>query len=83
MGFYGNITNAASTNFTFDITYSNRVAMDKNAQDDGVSIGRYVRVEYDEIVDPTALISVTQNNDDVWCWISNEIKDGKNILKPL
>lgn len=47
MGFYGNITNTSNTTFSFDRIYPNRLAMDANANNDGIFIGRYVLVEYD------------------------------------
>lgn len=47
MGFYGNITNTSNTTFQFDRIYPNRLAMDANANNDGIFIGRYVLVEYD------------------------------------
>lgn len=47
MGFYGNITNTARTQFQFDIVYPNKTEMVKNQAIDGVYIGRYVLVEYD------------------------------------
>lgn len=47
MGFYGNITNTSRTQFQFDRTYPNRSVMDKSATTDGVYIGRYVLIEYD------------------------------------
>lgn len=47
MGFYGNITNTSNTTFQFDRVYPNRLAMDANANNDGIFIGRYVLVEYD------------------------------------
>ena len=47
MGFYGNITNTARTQFQFDRTYSSRYEMDKNTLTDGIYAGRYVLVEYD------------------------------------
>lgn len=46
MGFYGNITNTSNTTFVFDKIYPNRLAMDANANNDGIFIGRYVLVEY-------------------------------------
>jgi hypothetical protein len=46
MGFYGNITNAASTSLTFDLTYPNATAAKNNAATDGVFIGRYILVDY-------------------------------------
>ena len=48
MGFYGNITNTSNTTFSFDRIYPNRLAMDTNANNDGIFIGRYVLVEYQE-----------------------------------
>lgn len=50
MSFYGNITNTSRTQFQFDKTFPNRVTMDKNASTDGVYIGRFVLVEYDEFL---------------------------------
>ena len=48
MGFYGNITNTSNTTFQFDRIYPNRLSMDANANNDGIFIGRYVLVEYQE-----------------------------------
>ena len=48
MGFYGKISNSNKTAFSFDRTYSTRVSMDAAAATDGVFIGRYVLIEYDE-----------------------------------
>ena len=48
MGFYGNITNTAKTTFSFDLIYDTRKKMDENADLDGVFLGRYVLVDYDE-----------------------------------
>lgn len=48
MGFYGNITNTSNTTFQFDRIYPNRLSMDANANNDGIFIGRYVLVEYDQ-----------------------------------
>ena len=39
MGFYGNITNTSNTTFQFDRIYPNRLAMDANANNDGIFIG--------------------------------------------
>lgn len=47
MGFYGNITNVANTTFQFDKIYSNRVEMESHCNSDGIMVGRYVLVEYD------------------------------------
>lgn len=47
MGFYGNITNTAKTQFTFDRTYPNRKTMESRIATDEIYLGRYVLVEYD------------------------------------
>lgn len=47
MGFYGNITSATKTGFSFDRIYPNRRAMEINTKSDDVYIGRYVLVDYD------------------------------------
>lgn len=47
MGFYGNLTNTARTQFQFDKVYPNRYSMERNIATDGVYLGRYVLVEYD------------------------------------
>ncbi len=47
MGFYGNITNASRTQFSFDKIYPNKYEMFANATTDGVYVGRYALVEYD------------------------------------
>lgn len=59
MGFYGNITSTNKTQFTFDKIYPNRKTMDKaleiyategdtSAPGDGVFIGRFVLVDYED-----------------------------------
>ena len=47
MGFYGNITNASNTSFSFDKIYPNRFIMDSKCGTDGISVGRFVLVEYE------------------------------------
>jgi hypothetical protein len=49
MGFYGNITNTAKTQFSFDKIYPNRKAMElgTSSSPDGVYVGRFVLIEYD------------------------------------
>ena len=47
MGFYGNITNTAKTQFTFDRIYPNRLSLQQNCPVDGIYIGRFVLIEYD------------------------------------
>ena len=53
MGFYGNITNANKTQFTFDRTYPNRQTMETNMANDDIYLGRYDLIEYD--TDATSL----------------------------
>ena len=48
MGFYGNITNIARTQFSFDKIYPNRKSMEQSIISDGIYLGRYVLVEYDD-----------------------------------
>lgn len=51
MGFYGNIVNSNKASFTFDRIYSSRHAMEaalENKEGDGVFLGRYVLIDYDE-----------------------------------
>lgn len=48
MGFYGEIQLSNKTSYQFDKTYANRKAMDYNPNGDGVFLGRYVRVEYND-----------------------------------
>ena len=55
MSFYGNISNASRTNLTFDKVYPNRMTMDNAVREDGVMIGRYVLVEYDDSTEPNRL----------------------------
>ena len=50
MGFYGNLTNTARTQFQFDRIYPNRYSMETNINRDGVYLGRYVLVEYDTAI---------------------------------
>ena len=47
MGFYGNITNTARTQFQFDLVYPNRREMEKGTNTDGIYAGRYILIEYD------------------------------------
>lgn len=48
MSFYGNITNVTKTGFSFDRTYANRYEMEANMSIDGIYIGRFVLVDYDQ-----------------------------------
>ena len=51
MGFYGNITNVSKTQFSFDKIYPSRRSMDLSCDGDGVFIGRFVLVEYEQSFD--------------------------------
>jgi hypothetical protein len=46
MSFYGNLSNNSRFQLYFDKVYNNRVEMEKNKDDDGVFVGRYVLIEY-------------------------------------
>ena len=48
MGFYGKVTNSSKTQFSFDRIYANRKEMDALCASDGVFVGRYVLIDYDE-----------------------------------
>jgi hypothetical protein len=50
MGFYGNITNTARTQFQFDKVYPNRYEMEQKTKIDGIYAGRYILIEYDNDV---------------------------------
>ena len=50
MGFYGNIKNTSRTQFSFDKIYPSRAEMDANANLDGIYAGRFVLVEYDQVL---------------------------------
>ena len=64
MGFYGNITNTSNTTFSFDRIYPNRLAMDANANNDGIFIGRYVLVEYQEEAAYPVAYHATETSED-------------------
>lgn len=57
MGFYGNITNTARTQFQFDLVYPNRYQMELKTYTDNIYAGRYILIEYDKepIVDSTVM----------------------------
>lgn len=79
MGFYGNISNTNKTAFSFDRVYATRYEMDQACATDGVFIGRYVLVEYDE-----PPISAYYNTDDglfyntSYYGLDNVIREPKN-----
>lgn len=62
MGFYGNITNTARTQFQFDLIYPNKTEMVKKQATDGVYIGRYVLIEYDTETHTSSFDRVYINN---------------------
>ena len=78
-GFYGRISNTNKSAFTFDITYPSRVVMDERAADDGVFIGRYVEVEYDD--PPLTGYKDGDNfyNDALEWYKNNTKKDSENV----
>ena len=46
--FYGNVTKSSRTQFRFDRIYPNRRTMEDNMNTDGIYMGRFVLVDYDE-----------------------------------
>lgn len=47
MGFYGNITNASTTNLVFDRTYGSKYALMNSMKADNLFLARYALIEYD------------------------------------
>ena len=47
MGFYGNLSNSARTQFSFDRIFANKLEMMNSKTKDGIYAGRYVLVEYE------------------------------------
>lgn len=80
MGFYGNITNTARTQFQFDKKYASRYEMEQNKDKDGVYTGRYVLIEYDQNQSSDIYPNTYYRIGDVLyrTWIYNE----DNILIP-
>lgn len=77
MGFYGNIQNSNKTAFTFDLIYHSRLTMVNHANDDGVFLGRYVLVDYDE----TAVLAY-YNSADKWFYNDKNLMLPHKILNP-
>ena len=77
MGFYGNIQNSNKTAFTFDLIYHSRLTMVNHANDDGVFLGRYVLVDYDE----TAVLAY-YNSADKWFYNDKSLLLPHKILNP-
>ena len=64
MGFYGKVEHTDKLNFVIDRIYPNRKEMESSANEDGIFIGRYVLVDYEQ----EAMIKV-----------QSEIADNSNI----
>lgn len=77
MGFYGNISASNKSSFTFDHIYPTRKQMDDAANTDGVFMGRYVLVEYDETP-----ISAYYNFDDNWFYNDPHFNRNTRIESP-
>ena len=77
MGFYGNIQNSNKTAFTFDLIYHSRLTMVNHANDDGVFLGRYVLVDYDETAVPAYY-----NSADKWFYNDKNLMLPHKILNP-
>ena len=77
MGFYGNITNNAKTQFQFDKVFANRKQMDNSAKSDDIYIGRYVLVNYDNT-------NSSYNKDDfLRIWIDNQGRGYSDMQKKV
>ena len=77
MGFYGNIQNSNKTAFTFDLVYSSRNLMDEMTQKDGVFLGRYVLVDYDE-----TFVEAYYNPETEWFYNDRDFTDYSKITQP-
>jgi hypothetical protein len=77
MGFYGNITNTARTQFQFDRVYANRYEMEQKTSTDGVYAGRYCLVEYDREVHTDTLQRVWEFDG---AYYTTNSKDATNLL---
>lgn len=74
MGFYGNITNVNKSTFQFDKIYPNRAEMDDGAATDGIFVGRYVLVDYDQ---GSTIASIIQELEDEY---SVDITDSNFVI---
>lgn len=74
MGFYGNITSATKTGFSFDRIYPNRRAMEINTKSDDVYIGRYVLVDYDS-TDENIPCVYKKDSEDKFLYLDKEYKN--------
>ena len=69
MGFYGKVTNINNTSFVFDKIYPNRYTMDNKCVDDGVFVGRFVLVEYDN--DPIVYYKKLYTTDNTYFYFNS------------
>lgn len=74
MGFYGNITSATKTGFSFDRIYPNRRAMEVNTKSDNVYIGRYVLVDYDS-TDENIPFVYKKDSEDKFLYLDKECQN--------
>lgn len=78
MGFYGNITNTARTQFQFDRVFANRHEMDLLMPTDGIYAGRFVLIEYDNAATkenfPTFFIDLNSTIEGCFYGYTNEQK---------
>lgn len=77
MGFYGNIQNSNKTAFTFDLVYSSRNLMDEMVQKDGVFLGRYVLVDYDE-----TFVEAYYSPEKKWFYNDRDFTEYSKITQP-
>ncbi|MBQ7820100.1 MAG: hypothetical protein IJ341_10435 [Bacteroidales bacterium] len=87
MGFYGNITNTARTQFQFDKVYPNRYEMEQKTKTDGIYAGRYVLIEYDSDVHLDHMLRVWHKADGWYTQDSNNVnillKEGNVVVGEL
>lgn len=78
MGFYGNITNTARTQFQFDKVYPNRYEMEQKTKTDGIYAGRYILIEYDSDVHLDHMLRVWHGADG---WYTQDSSNVNILLK--
>ena len=79
MGFYGNITNVAKAQFSFDKVYANRYEADLGCGVDGVMSGRYILIEYDQNTEADAYPKYWYYNGQVYSAL-NTVMLNENLL---
>lgn len=63
MGFYGKVEHTDKLNFVIDKIYPNRKTMDEEVNNDGVFIGRYVLIEYEQAINNSPYLRLYKKPD--------------------